>query len=348
MSNEEEENNNNDDLGDWRAFRRKLTEMESSKERPQSVSQRNEELLASQNEVLVEEYRSGVWAHSIPEPEVGGLLCRLPLEVELWRLGSATKLGKRLSNSFPVNADIKTRYESSQELIKKLLSEFSHLVASGNGQIDVSKLSPELKEFFYIYIDYEKSWQEVSLVLSSNKTETTSVVLNRPMAAKLNKNLASLILSGNSKTKTGDLVRFLTAFENNCALYVGGPQQSYTQPALFLHGLKELPGATEISPGTGVYTGGLDAAINGVLSGQYKPLDFRFFLGSYTFVTSHLLRDISLAKYQPIACARSIVLKQCIGLPKPLWHEVFELCGEEYKEISSLELKKRRDIQPDD
>lgn len=39
-----------------------------------------------------------------------------------------------------------------------------------------------------------------------------------------------------------------------------------------------------------------------------------------------------------------MALKQCIGLPKPLWHEVMELCGDELGVISSLELLKRDDL----
>jgi len=57
---------------------------------------------------------------------------------------------------------------------------------------------------------------------------------------------------------------------------------------------------------------------------------------------------VLLGKFQPVACARSIVLKQCISLPKPLWHEVMELCGGELEEVSSLELLKRDDILMED
>ena len=32
-----------------------------------------------------------------------------------------------------------------------------------------------------------------------------------------------------------------------------------------------------------------------------------------------------------------VALKQCLGLPKPLWHEVMELCGGECATLSRLE-----------
>ena len=49
--------------------------------------------------------------------------------------------------------------------------------------------------------------------------------------------------------------------------------------------------------------------------------------------------------WAPVACARPVALKQCLGLPKPLWHEVLELCGGELAEISKMELLKRTDLE---
>jgi hypothetical protein len=49
-----------DSLGDWRNFRKSLT---MTAEKPRPVSKENEELLASQNQQLFQEYKSGAWAH---------------------------------------------------------------------------------------------------------------------------------------------------------------------------------------------------------------------------------------------------------------------------------------------
>ena len=92
-------------------------------------------------------------------------------------------------------------------------------------------------------------------------------------------------------------------------------------------------------------TGGLDAAIEGIMAGKYKPLDFRFFVGSNEYVNGELDAKVLAHKYQPVACARSVILKQCIQLPKPLWHEVIELCGGEMRELSHLEMMKREDLK---
>ena len=121
----------------------------------------------------------------------------------------------------------------------------------------------------------------------------------------------------------------------------------------------------------------------GVLEGKYDPLEFRFFVGCHEYEESTLDVKVHLGKYQPIACARSLALKQCISLPKPLWHEgkaqetsrfwlvvsgmscwlklvflclvfrcnslhhllVMELCGGDLSDLSSLELMKRDDHQ---
>jgi hypothetical protein len=51
---------------------------------PNSVLKRNKELLSTQNAALAKKYsRSGVWAHELAVPEVGGLVCRMPLEVDI-------------------------------------------------------------------------------------------------------------------------------------------------------------------------------------------------------------------------------------------------------------------------
>ena len=63
------------------------------------------------------------------------------------------------------------------------------------------------------------------------------------------------------------------------------------------------------------------SAMDGVLSGKYKPLDFRFFIGHTRYAKGQLEDAVVKGKYQPIACSRPLVLKQCIQLPTPLWHE---------------------------
>eukprot|EP00573_Skeletonema_grethae_P013512 CAMPEP_0201695040 /NCGR_PEP_ID=MMETSP0578-20130828/7108_1 /ASSEMBLY_ACC=CAM_ASM_000663 /TAXON_ID=267565 /ORGANISM="Skeletonema grethea, Strain CCMP 1804" /LENGTH=484 /DNA_ID=CAMNT_0048180815 /DNA_START=159 /DNA_END=1613 /DNA_ORIENTATION=+ len=432
-TNDEDEDDyiDEDSLGDWRSFRMNLANSaasststssstidgidlleESSKKtttttsedvpsssstraesRPKSVSKQNELLLSAQNSALAEEYINGVWAHESSIPEVGGLVCRMPLESEIYR-GSPdsfmyNKLQTFLESDEYGTEDVTTRntnnngqrslrssttsqsmsfsalaaktvfwYRGAEKLLKQEMVKIMS-TANTNGRIDPSELDEESLELLQLYMDHQSTWQEVCLVTSNNGGGSKTITINRPMAFKLSKSMARLVLMGayqagesdsvavTRKEKDGqetqNLVKFLSAFENQCAVYVGGPDDM-DKPAVLVHGIEDLPGAVEISRGTGIYQGGLEAAIDGVLSGKYKPLDFRFFVGHTRYTKGQLEDAVTKGKYQPIACSRPLVLKQCIQLPKPLWHEVLEFCGGELKEISKLELSKREDL----
>lgn len=187
------------------------------------------------------------------------------------------------------------------------------------------------------YFVIQQEWQHVCLVVEKDDRAGTAktVAINRPMAFKLSESLARLVLLGafqateqgyavEKREKSGKdtqlLIKFLAAFENECGVYVGGPH-AMEEPATMIHGISDLPGAVEISPGIGVYQGGIEAACDGIISGKYKPLDFRFFIGHTAYEKRELDEAVETGKYQPIACSRPLVLKQCIQLPKPLWHE---------------------------
>jgi len=143
--------------------------------------------------------------------------------------------------------------------------------------------------------------------------------------------------------------RFTIAFQEECAVYVGGPDHQ-GEPAVMIHGIAGLEGAVETSPGSRIYRGGTEAAIDGVLEGRYDPLEFRFFVGCHDYRESMLDVEVMLGKLQPIACSRVLALKQCISLPKPLWHEVMELCGGDdggdgyLPDVSRLEFRKHQDV----
>ena len=74
-----------------------------------------------------------------------------------------------------------------------------------------------------------------------------------------------------------------------------------------------------------------------ILAGKAEPLDFRWFVGRRAAVST------DDGAWCPVACARPVALKQCLGLPKPLWHEVMEMLGGTSEEISKLELQRRKD-----
>jgi len=343
----------------------------SSIERPTSVSKANEELLATQSETLAKEYKGGVWAHESGFAEVGGLVVRLPLEAEIYKNKDKSIIGKelvtRLQNGGGVgeagNIDEEISrlaaqtflwYGKAQALIKEEMSIIASK-ANEKGEVDASGLPPQTVDLLQLYLSNQEQWQSVCLVAKMDESNLSAetYTLNRPMAFSLSEDLAKMILFGVMSniirdgripvSETNKFNKFLTAFEKQCAVYVGGSDNQDKQ-AVVIHGISGLEGATEIAPGTGIYMGGLEAAIDGVLDGRYKPLDFRFFIGCNRYQKGALDVAILSNKYQPIACARSLSLKQCIQLPKPLWHEVMEMCGGELREVSQLEFKKRSDL----
>jgi Uncharacterized ACR, COG1678 len=266
------------------------------------------------------------------QPEIGGLVVRLPLEAELFRNYRHSLMGSRLKKlldqeGVPRNElEISTWYSRSKRLIEEEMSKIANM-ADDEGQIDATQLKEEASEMLSLYLDNQESWQEVCLVVKKKDGKAKTVVLNRPMAFQLTENLGKLVLHGAFQTQEGtkfdkqkDLVKFMMAFKRECAVYVGGPDEQ-GNPAMMIHGIKDLPGALEISTGTQIYQGGINAAVQGILDGRYSPLEFRFFVGCHSYEESALDVAVHLGKYQPIACARSVALKQCISLPKPLWHE---------------------------
>jgi len=357
----------------------------SSVDRPKSVSKANEELLNQQSKKLAKEYKDGVWAHESSITEVGGLVVRLSLEAEIYRSKDTLSIGKLLSARLERNendgdntsifqetidsnknddddlsyslivAQTLIWYRKAQLLIEEEMKKIAEK-ANGNGEIDPNGLPLESEDLLKLYIDCQQNWQEVCLVTERNEKDGRALTytLNRPMAFKLSETLAKMILFGaqmNAATngrvpvsETNRYTKFLLAFEKSCGVYIGGPDMQ-EQPAVLIHGVPDLEGSREVSPGTGLFVGGIDAAIDGVLNGLYKPLDFRFFVGCHKYKDGDLDFAINSNKYQPVACARSLALKQCIQLPKPLWHEVMEMCGGELREVSRLELMKRDDLK---
>jgi hypothetical protein len=260
----------------------------------------------------------------------------MPLEVELYRNYRHSLMGSRLKRELDAirietgvdGLEISTWYATAKEVIEEQMGKIANQ-ADEEGQIDATQLKEESSEMLSLYLDNQETWQEVCLVVERDEDLGTSkcLVLNRPMAFQLTENLGKLVLFGaflqqqnRNLDSQKDLVKFMMAFKQECAVYVGGPDDQ-GDPATMIHGIKNLPGAVEISPGSDIYQGGIDAAVQGVLDGKYSPLEFRFFVGCHSYDESALDVAVHLGKYQPIACARSLALKQCISLPKPLWHE---------------------------
>ena len=340
-----------------------------------SVAPKNEQLLQSQNAKLFTEYMEGAWCHPSAVPEAGGLLCRLPLEAQLvgqMRRGDGAAhwgdaLRRRLDESLPVadgdgdgdgDADARAAlsaqwaantayvYRLAEGLVKETIARVAS--KASNGKVDARDLKTEDLELIEMYQKAASTWQEVCLVLRTSAdapaVATRAVVLNRPLAKGMDENLARLILNGDApkgaaaRYDDAFVQKFVRAFEGEAAVYLGGPREQGAGGTL-IHGIEGLPDAMEVAPGTRIFEGGVEAVVDGVLGGTIAPLDVRWFVGRHT--------ELSAADggWQAVACARTIALKQCLGLPKPLWHEVLELCGGEPAELSRLEIVKRPDVE---
>ena len=102
-----------------------------------------------------------------------------------------------------------------------------------------------------------------------------------------------------------------------------------------IHGRKELSGSTQVVPG--IYMGGETAALDAVNTDKADASDFRFFAGCKVWEPGQLAAEIEAGAWVSASCSRSLVLKQCLGLPTPLWKEVMELMGGEFGAVARVQ-----------
>ncbi|KAK9817198.1 hypothetical protein WJX72_010966 [[Myrmecia] bisecta] len=168
-------------------------------------------------------------------------------------------------------------------------------------------------------------WQLVIILLEHGQRGSTGLILNRPSSATV----GDLLGWGYLQTE-GTASKVQSAFQENC-VYLGGfyaPNVIARQAVRVLHGHKHLNGCQELVPG--IYRGGELAAADEILGGKLRAQDFRFFAGAVRWGPGQLQQELATGFWYTAACSRSIVLKQCLQLPVPLWQEVLELMGSEY------------------
>lgn len=84
---------------------------------------------------------------------MGGLVCRLPLEVEIYRNYRHSLIGKKLRSSHAfAEEDTKEWYKSAQMLVEKEMQDIAEH-AQGGGQIDAATLNDEAAEMLQLYIE---------------------------------------------------------------------------------------------------------------------------------------------------------------------------------------------------
>lgn len=346
-----------DESPEWRDFRAQLISSEAGAAKP-IRSARNEAQLRLQDEQLWKEYRAGVWAHPLTFPEPGCLLCALPLQaqlVHLLRHGHSSYWAGRLHDC--LLAELPKSKTNDKALFQRWIhnTAFVYRLATGLandalGRMKTSWKAPSETE--------RELWQmqqralsvraQVCLVLEVSGVKCRSIILNRPMASSIDASLAHHLLFGKvaaappaalktaeegapiRQARKAELAASFAATFGGCTVYRGGGCGQLECPATCIHGVSSLPGAHELSPGMGVFSSSAEAALEAVLSGIAEPASFRFFVGHQEELSTQN------GEWLAVACSRPLVLKQCRSLPKPLWHEVMELCGGECFEMSKL------------
>ena len=372
----------------------------------------NEALARAQSPSLSDLLTEPSWAHPIGAPEVGSLLLRLPLEVQLcvakdsyWgrklrdfaaaertRAAMAEGREKGLAASEmqagdrggedgapDVDGDGATSswnevllYRVATRFLRRELQRIAQKgTVDGQGRLllDPRTLGDADKALLDMHQKYLLTWQEVVLVTKHDAGDSSDgVVINRPAATESTRELSAALAAAlepeTDDVSTCDAEAFQRAFGPRLAAYVGKPQPKAApaetggdgdgasednakrgdrpkQTAMIIHGLPGLEGAHELSPGLGIFKGGSADAARRVADEQCDPYDFRFFIGKHTWAAGELERDIKDGLYRPAACSRGVALKQCLGLPKPLWHEVMDMLGGTSAEISALEMARR-------
>ncbi|KAJ8603103.1 hypothetical protein CTAYLR_006694 [Chrysophaeum taylorii] len=326
-----------------------------------NASPENLELAKSQSPDLADEL-TGSWAHPVGAAEVGGLLLRLPLELQLvvaretyWgkrlRQFAASEESRRLMREgTPASTKVFDNGDESETPFHEMLL---YRVAGRFIKFELERIARKGKvdDAGRLVIDprdYIDSWQEVVLVLDhDSRTGSRGVALNRPAATRSNSRLSAALVEALKREETDipAVDDFHGAFGDRIAAYVGCPASrapaKAPDGAVLVHGVGDLQGAVELAPGLGIYRGGSKAAVDRIINNQSDQLDFRFFIGTYKWAAGDLDRAIQNGIYRPAACSRALALKQCLNLPTPLWHEVMTMLGGNSEEIARLEYIKQ-------
>ncbi|CAL5219356.1 g1173 [Coccomyxa viridis] len=175
--------------------------------------------------------------------------------------------------------------------------------------------------------------QLVIFLLEHGPNGSKGVIINRPARA----NVGDLLEWGYqpSQAYTEEDAKIMKESFADSVLYLGGfypPNRITRQPLIMLHGHRHLEGCREVSPG--IYTGGEVHAGREIASGALQASSFRFFAGMMEWESGRLLQDIQRGLWYTAACSRSLVIKQCLQLPVPLWKEVLILMGGSYAAIA--------------
>lgn len=161
----------------------------------------------------------------------------------------------------------------------------------------------------------EHLWQTVIFLLEHSPNGTVGLVLNRPTILSLQKTML--------RDEMGES-RLRTSFAEN-RLYCGG---EHKQEIISILHRYDTCGGQLICPG--VYLGGNAGAVSAVESLERDPFTFKFFSGCEMWMKGELEKEIEDGLWHCAAASSSLILKNCLNLPVPLYVETLKLMGGKY------------------
>lgn len=336
---------------DWRAFRARLAGAAAEADAPRETA--NRALLREQNPRLAAE---PWWAHAAGAPERGGVLLRAPLHVQMLStpvVGDSLRKALRDDVMTQLGAEdaaaVEDRVQEWSKVDSWYCAEFSEAFAAQAAYrigeaIDrgdnVSDLDPADVEILRALESHQSAWQEVVLLVDHADADedgrgggSRGIVLNRPLRLTVGDLERRLPSSVAAELQENDA---LEVFGDE-VVYYGGPGATMC----VLHAY-DLPGSRELVPG--IFTGGLGEAAEMVRAGEMRPDECRFFFGEREWAAGTLASECVCGSWWPGAASRPLLLKHCLGLPRPLWHELADLFGSDFERVSTRELSKRTDL----
>ncbi|CAM9331869.1 unnamed protein product [Phaeothamnion confervicola] len=143
---------------------------------------------------------------------------------------------------------------------------------------------------------------------------------------------AGFILNRPTQYKIGQATTGLEEL-SECPLYMGGDVGQGTVQLMHPFGGDRVRDAHVVIPGVSV-GGSTEDVKRLVRDGEASPEQFRFFLALCGWGPGQLEKEVERGVWYTAAVSKEVVLKQCIGLPVPLWREVLQLLGGKYSLIA--------------
>ncbi|GAB5367016.1 hypothetical protein AAMO2058_001193700 [Amorphochlora amoebiformis] len=313
----------------------------------------NLELLRHQNSELAEERH---WAHLTPYPSEGELLLRKPIELQIWHIPEyrqilERKLDPRLQHQLMRQPpQVVALYTVAEDFLRDRMKMIYNKCKDSRGRN--AKLTRDDMNLLELYQNYMDTWQQVVYITDrDSRGGSRGVTINRPRPE-----CVGTLWEERPEVMTREKERFKRIFGSQ-VLYAGAPTVEVEVENKVSVGER---GSRPSRPRTReekykrrwrpvgddndrIYASDIESACDSVESLGACPGHFRIIQGSREWAPGEVEAEIDAGLWFSVAASRSLILKHCVGLPKPLWHEIMEMVGDGALETSELEVRKRKE-----